>query len=154
MAHFTARAEKIPGLITVGWIFKGTTMDEKTISLAWLEDGEATAMVDVTRGLADAAQTEGLTVRMRSFLSGLAEIGGYFRRRKTVDEPEVTEDDIENAAIVFAFPRVAMNPESRALLKKHLDLLQDKGVLDRLTFRPNLVEDAAAGEGEGRVIVA
>lgn len=146
MAHFTARAEKIPGLITVGWIFKGTTMDEKTISLAWLEDGEATAMVDVTRGLADAAQTEGLTVRMRSFLSGLAEIGGYFRRRKTVDEPDVTEDDIENAAIVFAFPRVAMNPEARALLKKHLDLLQDKGVLDRLTFRPNLVEDAAAPE--------
>ncbi len=143
MAHFTARAEKIPGLITVGWIFKGTTMDEKTISLAWLEDGDANAMVDVTRGLAEASQTEGLTVRMRSFLTGLAEIGGYFRRRKTVDEPDVTEDDIENAAIVFAFPRVAMNAEARALLKKHLDLLQDKGVVDRLTFRPNLAEEAA-----------
>jgi hypothetical protein len=148
MSHFSTRADAIPGLVTAGWVFEGTTMDDNKVSLVWLDDNGSTTLLDVSGGIAAAAQTEGLTPRMRSYLTGISEIGGYFRRRKTVDEDEVTRDDIEAGAIVFAFPRVAMNIEARSILKKHLDLLQRHGLVGEIAFSPNKPMAAGGSEPE------
>src|SRR6056297_1204763 len=71
MTHFSAQAEKIPGLVTAGWIFNGTTMEDQQVSLVWLQDGNEKFLVNVTAGIGKAARADGLTPRMKSYLSGL-----------------------------------------------------------------------------------
>jgi len=150
MAHLSARAENIPGLISVGWVMKGTSIDEQEVSLVWLEDAGQKALIDVTGGIGRAAQMPGLTLKMRSYLSGLSEINVYLRRRRTVDEDDVSEDDIENAAILLAFPRVAKDDAARAALKKHLDMLQKMGLISQISFAPNRPEAETAPAPEAQ----
>lgn len=144
MAHFSAHADTIPGLVTASWVMEGRTMADQRVSLVWLEDGDRKELVEVTGGIGDAAQDSNLTLRMRSYLSGLAEIGDYLSSRKTLDEDDVTEDDIEIAAIIFAFPRVARNEEAGRILKTHLDTLQAKGLLPQIAFTPNRSDETSA----------
>lgn len=154
MTHFSARADQIPGLLTASWVFKGTTMDAQKISLVWMDDNGQKELIEVDEGLEQATQSPNLTPKMQSYLSGLAEVGVYLSMRETVDEDDVTEDDIEMAAILLAFPRVAKNEDACAMIKKHLDMLQEQGLLTKTEFGPNSQSTADAPEEQKEEPVA
>lgn len=130
MSSFRTIADTIPGLIEAGLIFKGNTPGGKTVSMAVLIDGDTEVIQDLSNGL--VLDDDRLTKPMKSYLTGLAEVGSYLKARHTEDEDGVTEDMIENAALALAFPKVAQNAAAMKTLKAHLDALQNEGVLAKI----------------------
>ncbi len=120
-------SDDIPGLLKAALIFNGETPGGKSASLAILTDGDEEALIDLGNGL--NARGDGLTQAMRSYISGLSQVGQILKSRKIEDEDGVTEDDLERAALLFAFPKVGQNAKALAILKSHLDALQDKGIV-------------------------
>ncbi len=137
MSSFRKIADRIPGLLSVALVFKGKTPAGQSVSLAALIDGDTEVILDLTQGF--SSDDERLTQPMKSYLTGLAEVGTYLKARKTEDEDGVTEDQIERAALMLAFPKAAQNDGAMTLLKSHLDALQDEGIIDKI----------GGGEGEG-----
>lgn len=126
-------ASDIPGLLRATLLFNANTISKETVSLLWLKDGDAEAMIDLSGGIANVDEP-GLTTPMKSYLSGLAEVGQYLKSRNTVDEDGVSADDIERAAITLAFPKVAQDKAALDMIKSHLDALQEHEVIDKLSF--------------------
>lgn len=120
-------SDDIPGLLKAALIFNGETPGGKSASLAILTDGDDEALIDLSNGL--NARGDGLTQSMRSYISGLSQVGQILKSRKIEDEDGVTEDDLERAALLFAFPKVGQNAKALTILKSHLDALQDKGIV-------------------------
>ncbi len=120
-------SDDIPGLLKAALIFNGETPGGKSASRAILTDGDAEALIDLSAGL--SFRGEGLTQAMRSYISGLSQVGQMLKARKIEDEDGVTEDDLERAALQFAFPKVGQNAKALGVLKAHLDALQDKGII-------------------------
>ena len=142
MSGISFIADNIPGFLAVALIFKGTTPSGNQASIIWLKDADNEAVVELSNGLhMDNPQ---LTLKMRSYLSGMAEVGDYLKARKKDDESDVTENDIERAALTLAFPRIARNETAFGLLKSHLDALQKHGVIDTLTFASRGGQNAAS----------
>ena len=139
MSLMSNLADEIPGLLKAALIFKGETPSGRTASIAVLIDGDEEVMLDLNKGLTTDAPN--LTKPMRSYLSGLSQVGQVLKTRKIEDEDGVTDDDIERAALTLAFPRASQNPKSLSVLKSHLDALQENGVLPKaepgsVTVRP------------------
>ncbi len=130
MQNSFINSDDITGLISVALLFDAKAQDGSSVSLAVLREREAQVLVDLSKGL--DASTPGLTRAMKSYLTGLAEISSYLKSRHTEDEDGVTADDIERAAILLAFPRVAQDKAAAELLKAHLNLLQERGILEKL----------------------
>lgn len=126
-------ATDIPGLLRAALLFNANTVTKEKVSLLWLKDGDAEVMIDLADGIADT-KDPALTTPMKSYLSGLAEVGSYLKARKTTDEDGVSADDVERAAITLAFPKVAQDKTALDMLKKHLDALQEHGVIEKLSF--------------------
>ncbi|MGR3467831.1 MAG: hypothetical protein ACU0CI_08105 [Shimia sp.] len=124
-------ADDIPGLLKAALLFNGETISKGKISVAWLRDGENEAMVDLSGGIEDVEQP-GLTKPMKSYLSGMVQVGEFLKVRKTVDEDGVEADDIERAALLLAFPKVAKDDGAMKMLKAHLDALQNFGVVEKI----------------------
>ncbi|MGR3491290.1 MAG: hypothetical protein ACU0DW_04470 [Shimia sp.] len=124
-------ADDIPGLLKAALLFNGETISKGKISVAWLRDGEDEAMVDLSGGIEDVEQP-GLTKPMKSYLSGMVHVGEFLKVRKTVDEDGVEADDIERAALLLAFPKVAQDAGAMKMLKSHLDALQNFGVIEKI----------------------
>ncbi len=120
-------SDDIPGLLKAALIFNGETPGGKSASLAILTDGDAETLIDLSAGL--NARGDGLTQAMRSYISGLSQVGQVLKARKIEDEDGVTEDDLERAALLFAFPKVGQNAKALTILKAHLDALQDHGIV-------------------------
>jgi len=132
MSGISYIADNIPGFLAVALIFKGTTPNGNQASIMWLKDVDQEAVIELSNGLnTDDPQ---LTLKMRSYLSGMSEVGEYLKARKKDDESDVTENDIERAALTLAFPRIARNETAFGLLKAHLDSLQQHGVIEALKF--------------------
>jgi hypothetical protein len=119
--------DDIPGLLKAALIFNGETPGGKCASLAILTDGDAEALIDLSGGL--NVRSDGLTQAMRSYISGLSQVGQVLKARKIEDEDGVTEDDLERAALLFAFPKVAQNVKALGILKAHLDALQNNDII-------------------------
>lgn len=130
MSSFRKIADRIPGLLAVGLIFRGSTPSGDKVSMAVLIDGDTEVVLDLGQGL--GANDPRLTKPMKSYLTGLAEVGSYLKARKTEDEDGVTEDDIERAALVLAFPKVAQNGAALTILKSHLDALQAEEIIEKI----------------------
>ena len=130
MENSFINSDDITGLISVALLFDAKAQDGSSVSLAVLREREAQVLVDLSKGL--DASTPGLTRAMKSYLTGLAEISSYLKSRHTEDEDGVTADDIERAAILLAFPRVAQDKAAAKLLKAHLNLLQEHGILEKM----------------------
>lgn len=145
MAYIDTVAEEIPGFLSVCLIFNGELLSGQKTSIAWLKDNDKEALVALEPGL--KTTDSNLTPRMKSYLTGLAEIGDYLKSRKTVDEDDVTEDDVERGAIILAFPRVAQNAAALTALKKHLDALQKHGVLEKLPSSSSAEQPQAENKG-------
>ncbi len=137
-------ADEIPGLLKVALIFKGSTPSGRTASIAVLIDGNKEVMLDLNKGL--ATDVPNLTKPMRSYLSGLSQVGQVLKTRKIEDEDGVTEDDIERAALTLAFPRAAQNAKALSVLKSHLDALQENSVLPKAKPGSATVRPAEAPE--------
>lgn len=144
MQYFKDRAEDIPGLIRAAWVFKGTDLNGEPISMLYMADGSDEVTVDVTKGI--EGENVRMTPRMQSYLTGMTDIGNFLKHRKTVDEDGVTVDDLEQAAILFAFPKVAKSADAMKVLKTHLDGLQMHKVLPTLEFKLNGAGAAKAAE--------
>lgn len=140
MAHFSSRADNIPGFIAAAWIFQGTSQNGQKVSLVWMKDGPETALLDITDGL--LSDPGKVTPKMKSYLTGLAEVGTYLKSRQTIDEEGVTEDDIERAALLLAFPKAAQRPRAMDVLKRHLDLLQEHKLIEKLTVKLNTFDSS------------
>lgn len=133
MSMMTPFAEDIPGFLKIALIVDGKAMNGKDVSLVWMDDDGTECLIGLTKGLDTGS--ERLTPRMKSWFTGMAEVGSYLAARHKTDEDGVTEDDIERAALTLAFPKLARDPKVLDMLKGHLDLLQAEGLVDKLTFR-------------------
>lgn len=133
MSMMTPFAEDIPGFLKIALIVDGKAMNGKDVSLVWMDDDGTECLIGLTKGLDTGS--ERLTPRMKSWFTGMAEVGSYLAARHKTDEDGVTEDDIERAALTLAFPKLARDPKVLDMLKGHLDLLQAEGLVDELTFR-------------------
>lgn len=120
-------SDDIPGLLKAALIFNGETPGGKSASLAILTDGDAEALIDLSGGL--NVRSDGLTQAMRSYISGLSQVGQMLKARKIEDEDGVTEGDLERAALQFAFPKVGQNAKALGILKAHLDALQNNDII-------------------------
>lgn len=123
--------DDIPGLLDAGLFLEGRSRDGTVASLLCLRDGAQTSLLDLSAGLDPAAP--GLTRAMRSYVSGLIEVGDYLAARRKTDEDGVTEADIERAALALAFPRLSGDAAALGTLARHLHLLQGIGVLTQAT---------------------
>lgn len=130
MSSFRKIADRIPGLLAVGLIFKGSTPGGEKVSMAVLIDGDTEVIQDLSQGL--QSNDPRLTKPMKSYMTGLNEVGTYLKARKTEDEDGVTEDMIERAALMLAFPKVAQNAGAMTILKSHLDALQAEGIIEKI----------------------
>ena len=127
-------ADAIPGFIDVALLFEGSTPSGQKASIAWMKDGETEVVLDLADGL--KSENSKLTRRMRSYLGGMLEVGDYLKARTKDDEDDVTEDDIERAALMLAFPKVGRNDAALTMLKSHLDALQKHDIIETLDFTP------------------
>lgn len=134
MTLLASISDTVPGLLRVALLFGARTPSGGTASVALLADGDTEKLIDLGQGLDPDAP--GLTRAMQSYLSGLKEVGAYLEARHKTDEDGVTEDDIERAALMLAFPRVTRDEAALTLLKAHLDALQAEGILPRLKTAP------------------
>ncbi len=125
--------DDIPGLLDAGLFLEGRSRDGTVASLLCLRDGAQTSLLDLSAGLDPAAP--GLTRAMRSYVSGLIEVGDYLAARRKTDEDGVTEADIERAALALAFPRLSGDAAALETLARHLHLLQGIGVLTEAPVR-------------------
>jgi hypothetical protein len=153
MTLLASISDTVPGLLRVALLFGARTPSGGTASVALLADGDTEKLIDLGQGLDPDAT--GLTRAMQSYLSGLKEVGAYLEARHKTDEDGVTEDDIERAALMLAFPRVTRDEAALTLLKAHLDALQAEGILPRLKTAPGAgtepatpAEDSAPEEGK------
>ncbi|MGR3434982.1 MAG: hypothetical protein ACU0CO_08870 [Shimia sp.] len=124
-------ADDIPGLVKAALLFNAKTISEGTVSALWLKDGEAEVILNLDDGLTNV-DNDAITKPMRSYMTGLAEVGAYLKARHKTDEDGVSEDDIERAALALAFPKVTRDEAARDMLKTHLDALQEFGVIEKL----------------------
>jgi len=125
--------DEIPGFLKAGLIFKGQTIEGERVSVAVLIDAGTEVVVDLENGLNTGNPR--LTKRMKSYLTGLSDVGSYLETRTTEDEEGVTPDDIERGALTLAFPRVARNAKALDVLKTHLDALQRHKVIEKVQAR-------------------
>ncbi len=150
MSNTPKFADSIPGFLDVALLFNGTTPSEKQASIAWLKDGDTDVVLDLAEGL--KTDNDKLTRRMRSYLGGMLEVGDYLKARHKDDEDDVTEDDIERAALLLAFPKVGRDEAALKMLKSHLDAFQKHKIIETLSFAPGKGKAAATSEktdGEG-----
>lgn len=146
MTIMTPLAEEIPGFLKIALIFGGKAANGQKASLVWMQDGDRECLIALRPGL-DTGD-EHLTPRMKSWFTGMTEVGTYLKARHKTDEDGVTEDDIERAALTLAFPKLAQDSATLDMLKAHLDLLQDEGLIDKMSFAANTDPDGGASETE------
>jgi hypothetical protein len=143
--------DDIPGLLGAGLFLEGRARDGSVASVLCLRDGAQTSLLDLSGGLDPAAP--GLTRAMRSYVSGLVEVGDYLATRRKTDEDGVTAADIERAALALAFPRLSGDAAALETLARHLHLLQGIGVLTQAPVRepdapvPDAVQPEPVGDG-------
>lgn len=146
MSMMTPLAEEIPGFLNIALIFHGKAANGADASLVWMQDEERECLIALRPGL--PTSDEALTPRMKSWFTGMTEVGAYLKARHKTDEDGVTEDDIERAALTLAFPKLAQDKAVLDMLKAHLDLLQDEGLIDKMTFVANTDPDGGAAKTE------